>query len=318
MFLANIPLPNILCCVIMRMWISQLRRSDTWFGGGDAGVYRARVRTERIARILDSAAISLPPQPNNNNKGALGRRRIMNCRNMLFVMALLVMVTVPSLAATWDLAGDFSLVLNPNGQWDYGQTAGAMTDIGYDYHYLTTISNMPGWCPVYAGWDKEALLYNNTGVNQTLAPLANGTTATILPGQIVFRNGQNGNMGVKVRWTAPSGGGSYNVSVNFARPTGGDAVVETAVVKNNLTMLLDTELNSSTPVSYSDVVTLAGGEWVDFYAGPKDVYASWWANNDTVVVSATISDASTPEPGSLIALVTGLVGIASFGIRRRR
>ena len=140
------------------------------------------------------------------------------------------------------------------------------------------------------------LRLNNTGSSQTIPPPSGGSTATILPGQLVFNVGNYNDSGVKAIWTAPTGGGTYTVNVTFARPNGGDANVRTVVVTSSST-LLDTTLNSSTPVSWSGQVTLAGGQGVMFYAGCEPPSAPP-AGKATTTRTSHRYNTKWPTPGS--------------------
>lgn len=231
----------------------------------------------------------------------------------LGILCLAVLASIPTSAGTtaWDLAEDFTLASNPNGEWEYGQVL--LDGLGNpSLRLFTTIQNdiYPGhFGPGQSGW----------GINLFKSPA--GAILMDLPAGRV--GGHSGGDGTGCRWTAPRDmvvnitGGAWKMWP--AEPVFISVWVKgTRLINEYMLPTWSTVYNSGNPWTFAQMMTEQGGDPavlqnVSFAAGEQIYFRV--GPNDWTGLDLTITE--VPEPATLGALSVGLVGLLGL-IRRRR
>ena len=270
-------------------------------------------------------------------------------------LLLLAGMTGTAPALVYNAGADFNSATNPNGVWTYGvQTAAGdfvADDLTTDVPATTTwsgpvsgrdatvsarysstyggsyseIGSAPGLNIVggnTTGYDlyvDDVDSYNTTWPNRTL----------LRPGAVIIRSG-NGvayepNSG-DLRFTAPNPG-EYTVSAQMYCSLVPRSDVhndrEQCTVKVNGVIDQAQEVTgyyyansydtiTRTQFNYSKTLSLSAGATVDFLAIRSS--AGGWAQT----VGAFVTITPTPEPGTLVLLVTGLLGLLAYAWRKRK
>ena len=157
-------------------------------------------------------------------------------------------------ASTHDLERDYSATSNPAGVWSYGWkgTTGGVFNL-LTYHGYS--GGLDFWLKDASG---PASVYHN-GSTETLYGIPAGT--------VWFGPGVEGhpdNFGT-IRFTVPTGrGGEYRVESKVETFTGD---TDFHVVKNGIELFGVSLAGSAPPTQYSNLVSLAAGDTVDFMIG---------------------------------------------------
>ncbi len=226
--------------------------------------------------------------------------------------AALFLGTAARSRAQYNVAADFSTLQNPNGVWQYGESATELGAFSLYTHGVTTDVGLPGWNNATTGTHPPYVDYNNTGAQFT------GLTATYSAGGLGQHPGSLGEYSMSV-FTAPTAG-TYSISgaftgIDFHYPTSTDDHV---VLQNGATVssLFDVNVNEY-GVAHPFTLTqfLGAGESIRFETG-------YGTNGnfvgDSTGLSANITAASAvPELGSGLSF-GGLIAIAGLGLVRRR
>jgi N-acetylneuraminic acid mutarotase len=174
----------------------------------------------------------------------------------------------PPVEPVYDLSRDYSLASNPNGPWSYGYLT-ALNDGSFGLLRASRTFTADNGVPI-AAWELET--YQLPGVWKVLGPEvahSDGDHFTAEAGTVYFAPGADGapqNFGA-LRFTVPADG-PYRIETSvrslFDHERSRDA--DFHVLKNGHE-LFGQFLPPNSAASYSNVVTLAAGDRVDFAIG---------------------------------------------------
>jgi hypothetical protein len=228
-------------------------------------------------------------------------KKLLFSLSVMLMMILMAGIATSAKAMTFDLADDFSLASNPNGVWTYGAYTGGLDPTtfvaftGPGPAIPLSLTGLEAWRDV-------------TDPNVIKNPTAGDLSdfgITFRAGKITF--GPTGGPAV-ARFTAPSAG-PFQVDASFATVQTINAVPN-AFVFGGTTLLanLGPVPAFSTTVGYSQLLSLAFGDTIDFVVSPN-------GSTKTTEVSATIEP--IPEPTTMALFGIGLVGLAGGAVRRK-
>ena len=271
---------------------------------------------------------------------------------ILTSLLLLAGMTGTAPALVYDAAGDFSTATNPNGVWTYG-VQDALGNFAADDSTIAVPATTTWSGPVSGGTATVSAHYSSTygsyseqGSAPGLNIVGGNTTGydlyvddvdsynttypnrTLLrPGALILRTG-NGPAYVPnsgdLRFTAPRNG-EYTVNAQMfcAFVPRSDYHNQSEVCTVKVGGVTDQSQGitgyyydnpydtvTRTTFTYSKTLSLTAGTNVDFLvtAGPPVAQA----------VGAFITITPTPEPGTLVLLVTGLLGLLAYAWRKRK
>ena len=241
---------------------------------------------------------------------------------MALAAAVLALTTVSASAATWDLAKDYSISnQNPNGAWTYGYIEGT----AFTAYNSTNIEDAAGNTQYTWRHNNDWDTWGNFAQDQGPNPIDAWTSYREV-GQVTGGPGQE-NRQTTALWTATVAG-TYNVHVLVTGQStkGGGSTVDTFVYQN--LSLIDngsvrgfygravnnyTDRSGDSPFyAFDQVMTFAAGD--TFAVGFNAADDGQSADNTGMEITIT----SVPEPGSIVAMLSGLIGLAGFSIRRRK
>jgi len=224
-------------------------------------------------------------------------------RIMCFAFCMIISLTAR--AQIWNLADDFSINSNPNGQWSYGSTP----TVGGKFTVFARTAQIPyqvshgavaEWVGTYfSGFELFPYVtkfYGDPGTTVSVTNACNAVTCSIAdPGVTIIRRSANG-VGVHpappgqgyaaLRWTAPKSTIYVITASFFSIVVGGGATTDVHVLRNYVS-LFDGDVNGSGSVqNYSTGsrgVALNAGDVIDLVVGPNGDYFG-----DSTGVDATI------------------------------
>jgi hypothetical protein len=226
--------------------------------------------------------------------------------------ALLLGVVGPASATmSWDLAGDFSLGGNPNGQWLYGSSPNLdslYTVTAYAHMNTTDLAPLAVWTNGTTNFSNPSLFYNPTSLPASVSTL-------VVPAyEVAGHPGQNGEYTHAV-WTAPETG-YYLITSTFTGYDTHGTTTDVHVLVNGVSQFdgIVVGYGSSSQVSFSSgQLYLQSGDKVDFAVGMIGPSGDIDYNYDTTGITARIT--AVPLPATVLLMGTGLAGL---GLLRRR
>ena len=169
-----------------------------------------------------------------------------------------LVLSVQSTSNSDDLAADYSTASNPNGAWTYGWEPSLGGTFGNDTHTGDFVSGVDEYA--------SPIQYLSIWHNRTANTITTGPV-TFAPGKVVLHPGPSGQYSV-VRWTAPAAA-SYQISSTFSGIDSTPTTTDVHVLHNNsglFTATLNLSSGSNT-ATYTNMVTLAAGDTLDFAVG---------------------------------------------------
>jgi PEP-CTERM motif-containing protein len=251
-------------------------------------------------------------KPTNRPEGFRGRRGSFMIKSrksaLISTFAILLSLTVltrPSVAQSYDAAGDFSTSGNPNGVWSYGWSTTLGSAFNLDSVKTNTYSgtNLSGWLTTLAPDGSPLILHNGTGSPVTLG------NSTFQPGQLALGPGLNLQYSV-LRWTALSSG-TFNINATFSGLSALGDTSDVHILHDGVSIFNSNVTGSPAPESYSGSQSITAGDTIDFAVG---VGSNGNYDEDLTALSATI----VPEPGTLGLVGMSLVGLLSFRFLKRK
>lgn len=231
---------------------------------------------------------------------------------ILLTVACIVLAGAAN-AATFNLTSQFGLNTNPRGAWSYGVCSNDFTSWSFDYVTSGDIwSGLVGW---YGDADATSNKIPFLGAATTANPDGTNWGEGYVGGHSDNR-GAGGGAGAK--WTNLSGSAvSVDISAAAWRPRANQDVGYKLVI-NGVVDHTAPDVNPNrtsytylTPYTYNKTgVTLAAGEslwWVAYNITGADYYG----------MDLTVTTTAVPEPGSILALGSGLFGLLGFAWRKR-
>jgi hypothetical protein len=226
------------------------------------------------------------------------------CVAAAFIAVLGLGVAAAQAGAGWDLSTDFSTSSNPNGVWSYGLGSG---HVGWSYLPVfedwTTARGAPGlgaWERGVGAFD-PGVIYNTTG-----SPVA-AFGFTWGPHEVSLDTYGANESPVGwpiVRFTAPADG-LYDWSTTWHNLAGGGNGTDIWCYSEPLFWVHLGPATSGT-FAYSALSLLAG----------QTVCIAAAGNGTVTGVDMTVT--AVPEPGTLVLLASGLIGLVAYGWRKRK
>jgi hypothetical protein len=228
-------------------------------------------------------------------------KMVLKCTSFLGVLCILT--TPAAFATVWDLAADYSVSSNPNGQWSFGwedwnEVLGGPLNTFNKYN-----SNNGG-----AGWSDSlrnppSIWKNTSGSSQ------NGVAS----GEVALHPGSDGDFSV-VRWVAPSAG-EFSFKGYFGA---GDSGSMSYYIYDGALSIRQWKNDPGTE-TFSFTRTMAANEAIDFAVGAYVATTgpdNRWGSTP-LDLKITDNNAPVPEPATMLLMVFGS-GIMGTGIRRLR
>lgn len=166
-------------------------------------------------------------------------------------------MTSPMLATTFDAAGDFSHLINPNGVWSYGWDDGS-------FHLMTANSQIQTGVYLWQGDQNGPLKEPTAGKNEGSAILQINSTTEYLPGVFALHPGRAGQR-ADLRWTAPSSG-TFAVAARF-QGLDNSASTDATIAFNGVSLGTSLIAGSASPFVYFDNLLLSVNDTIDFLVG---------------------------------------------------
>ena len=194
---------------------------------------------------------------------------------LMTCLVALMLLALPGLATTYDVALDFSPTSNPAGAWSYGWSSELTSPFGL-YESSLNIRDVDHWAIIDAPpW----VSHNGTSGEITWYP----EIITWQPGQFALHPGQGGEYS-HARWTAPADG-TCEITAEFTGIDHDGATTDVHVLHNGVSLFSGSVVGFGDPESFSTTTSVAAGDTIDFAVGYGN--GSW--GGDSTALAATIS-----------------------------
>ncbi len=218
----------------------------------------------------------------------------------------LTLLALPSFAATYDVAADFSPTSNPTGAWSYGWST-ALTSTFDPYSFNGNDRGIDIWGDAGTLFP-PTVSHNGTGSIIALSP----ELITWQPGQFALHPGSVGQYS-HARWTAPAAG-IFDISVVFTGIDQNGPSTDVHVLHNTASLFSGSVSGYGGTSVFSTKVLVGAGDIIDFAVG----VGTGGYLHDTTALAATIST-SAPVPGlGTWGAATLAVLLGAGGARRLR
>ena len=222
------------------------------------------------------------------------------------IVAIIIFLSLSAYPAhagvIFNAARDFSPTSNPNGVWSYGQSASLgsafnlYTQSGPDNVDSPPANLLDTWHSGTGGFFANPAVFHN-GTSSVIS--FNGGSITYLPGELGFHPGRFGQYSI-VRFTAPLSA-SFTLESDY-RPLDLGTTTDVHVLLNNVS-IFDGLVNPHVPISFDTVLTLNGGDRLDFVVG-VGLNGNYFA--DSTGLSAILTTSIVPEPSTLAIMLVGI------------
>lgn len=232
-------------------------------------------------------------------------------RSVIFGLAVLgfCVAGFPSVEAgtVYNNAEDFSPTTNPSGVWTYGYLAPGSSPVSSSFTTYTNKGTVGGgieyWNISGGNLTPPEIFYNPS------SSVVSFSTITMQPHQAAFHPGPTDQYS-DYRFTAPQSG-TYTLSVTFTGIDVHGTTTDVHVLDSGASLFAGNINGYGNTQTFSTTLTLANGDLVDFAVGYGS-NGNYSFDSTGIDATLTLSGASVPEPGSIILLAMGSLGLLGW------